>query len=334
MPSSSTSISASGPRGPCFVGIDIAKARFDAHFHCPDALATRDKAQRLKLPCNPQGYDKLIETLRHLQLERIVLEASGGYETTLLALLQEAGLPVVAINPRQVRDFAKAMGRLAKTDAIDAEVLALFAERIRPELRPLPDAAQRDLAELVARRRQIVEMITAEKNRLAQARSRDVRRRIDAHVEWLQQELRGADNDLGDLIRATPVWNAQAEQLRSVLGVGPVTAQTLVAELPELGRLDRRSIAALVGVAPFNHDSGTLRGKRAIRGGRADVRRALYMAALSASRRNPVLKAFYQRLLSAGKPKKLALTACMRKLLTILNAIVRDNQAWDSAKHA
>lgn len=317
-----------GPHGPCFVGIDIAKARFDAHFHCPDAANPRETAHRLKLPCNPQGYDKLIETLRHLQPERIVLEATGGYETTLLALLHEAGLPVVAVNPRQVRDFARAMGRLAKTDAIDADSLALFAERVRPKLRPIPDPARRDLAELVARRRQIVEMITAENNRLAQARSRDVRRRIEAHLEWLKQELRSADTDLGQLIQDTPVWNDQAEQLRSVRCVGPITARTLVAELPELGRLDRRSIAALVGVAPFNHDSGTFRGRRTIRGGRADVRRTLYMAALVATRSNPVLKAFYQRLLNAGKPKKLALTAVMRKLLTILNAIARDQSRW------
>lgn len=323
-----------GPRGPCFVGIDIAKARFDAHFHCPDAPTPRETAQRLKLPCNPQGYDKLLETLALLQPERIVLEATGGYETTLLALLREAGLPAVATNPRQVRDFARAMGRLAKTDAIDAESLALFAERVRPELRPIPDAAQRDLAELVARRRQVVDMISAENNRLAQARSRDLRRRIDAHLDWLKQELRRADTDLGQIIRDTPAWNDQAQQMRSVPGVGPVNARTFLAELPELGTLDRRAIAALVGVAPFNRDSGTRRGQRTIRGGRARLRQTLYMAALVASRSNPVLKAFYQRLLTAGKPKKLALTALMRKLLTILNAIVRDKSHWDTNKHA
>lgn len=317
---------------PCFVGIDIAKARFEAYFH--HSHRSPDQAWspiRLALPCNPQGYEKLLAQLRECRPERIVLEATGGYETTLLAFLHEAGLPVVAVNPRQARDFARAMGRLAKTDAIDAEILALFAERVRPELRPLPDAAQRELAELVSRRRQLGEMIKAERYRLDQARSAELRLRINAHLAWLRQELANIDDQLGRMVRTIPAWTAKADILTGVPGIGPVISRTVLAELPELGQLDRRKIAALVGVAPFNRDSGTFRGTRSIRGGRATLRATLYMAALVGKRHNPVLRAFYQRLVAAGKPAKLAIVACIRKLLTILNALFKTNSPWKPA---
>lgn len=312
---------------PLFVGIDVAKARLDAHFHRPGA-GPRARARRLALPTNPQGYDKLLAALHEAAPERIVVEATGGHETTLVALLHEAGLPVVLVNPRRTRDFARALGRLAKTDRLDAEVLALFAERVRPELRPLPDAATRELAEIVARRRQLVEMIRAEEARLATTRGPRVRGRLEAHLAWLRDDLAGTDGELARLVRATPAWDEQARLLESVPGVGPTTARTLLAELPELGTLDRRRIAALVGVAPMNRDSGTLRGTRHIRGGRSSLRASLYMAALVASRFNPPLRDAYQRLLAAGKPRKLALTALMRRLLTILNAIARSRTPW------
>jgi transposase len=314
---------------PLFVGIDVAKARLDAHFHCPGA-APRERVRRLALPSNPQGYGKLLDALLQAAPARIVVEASGGHEATLVALLHEAGLPVVRVNPRQTRDFARALGRLAKTDRLDAEVLALFAERVRPEPRPLPDEATRALAELVARRRQLVEMIRAEQARLATARAKPLRTRLEAHLAWLRDELSGTDGELASLVRATPAWDDRARLLESVPGIGPTTARTLLAELPELGSLDRRRIASLVGVAPINRDSGSLRGTRHIRGGRASLRAALYMAALVASRFNPTLRDAYQRMLEAGKPKKLALTALIRRLLTILNAIARSNTPWNS----
>jgi transposase len=310
-----------------FVGIDVAKGRLDAHFHRP-AAAPRERARRLALPTNPQGYDKLLAALREAAPERIVVEATGGHETTLVALLHEAGLPVVRVNPRQSRDFARALGRLAKTDRLDAEVLALFAERVRPEVRPLPDQATRALAEVVARRRQIVEMLRAEEARLSSVRGAGVRRRLEAHIAWLRAELGEIDAELARLVREEPAWDERARLLESVPGVGPTTARTLLAELPELGSLDRRRIAALVGLAPFNRDSGTLRGTRHIRGGRSSLRAALYMAALVASRCNPVLRSAYQRMTEAGKPRKLALTAVMRRLVTILNAMVKTNTPW------
>ncbi len=322
-------------KGPLYVGIDIAKARFDAHFHWPEEAGAGTRAgrrsARLSLPCNPQGYDKLLARLREAPPERIVLEATGGFEATLLALLHEAGMPVVAVNPRQARDFARALGRLAKTDAIDAEGLALFAERVRPELRPLPDAATRELAEVVARRRQLVEMIKAEGGRLPLARGPKVRTRIEAHLAWLREELAGTDDELAGLVRIVPAWDERARLLESVPGVGPTTARVLLAELPELGMLDRRRIASLVGVAPMNRDSGTLRGTRRIRGGRASLRATLYMAALVASRFNPVLRDTYRRMTEAGKPKKVALVALIRKLLTILNAIAKSRTPWQTA---
>jgi transposase len=270
------------------------------------------------------------QRLQSLAPALVVLEATGGVELALVAQLGAVGLPVVVTNPRQVRDFARATGQLAKTDRIDAEILARFADQVRPELRPLPDPAIQELAALLARRRQLVEMLTAERNRLRRA-ARRVRPRITEHVHWLERELDDIDHDLADAIRSSPLWREQEDLLRTVPGIGPVVASTLLAGLPELGRLNRKEIAALVGVAPLNRDSGTLRGRRSVWGGRGQIRAALYMAALAATRFNPKVRAFYQRLLAAGKPKKVALVACMRKLLTILNAMVHNNTSWTTA---
>jgi transposase len=256
-----------------------------------------------------------------------VLEATGGYEAAVVAALATAGLPVVVANPRQVRDFAKATGQFAKTDAIDAQVLALFGERVRPAPRPLPDEAAQALDALLTRRRQLVEMLGAERNRLLVARPA-VRRDLQQHIRYLERCLREADDDLHTAVKASPLWRVKDDLLQSVPGVGRVVSLTLLAELPELGRLSHKEIAALVGVAPLNRDSGTLRGKRLVYGGRAPVRAALYMAALVASKCNPVIRVFYLRLRAAGKPAKVALTACMRKLLIILNAIARSGTPW------
>ena len=260
-----------------------------------------------------------------------MLEATGGFEATVAAALSAAGLPLVVVNPRQVRDFARATGRLAKTDRLDAEAIARFAEAVQPEPRPLPDEAARHLGELVARRRQIVEMIGSESQRRRQLRDAKLVRRVDAHLAWLHKELASIETDLGDAVRNSPAWRAAEELLVSVPGIGPTSARLLIAELPELGRLDRRQIASLVGVAPLNRDSGAFRGRRMIMGGRADVRTALYMPTVTAIRHNPALKALYLRLTGRGKPAKVALTAAMRKLLTILNAILRSQTPWQAA---
>jgi transposase len=242
-----------------------------------------------------------------------------------------AAIPLAVVNPRQIRDFARATGQLAKTDALDAKVIARFAAKVQPEARPVPDEQARALGELVARRRQVIEMMTAERNRRRQLISRRLLKSVDRLLAVLQKELTELDHDIGEGIRGTPAWRERDELLRSVPGVGDVVARTLIADLPELGRLDRKQIAALVGIAPINRDSGKMRGKRTTWGGRAKVRSVLYMAALVASRRNPVLAAFYRRLVAAGKPKKLALTAVIRKLLTILNAMVRNKTRWQTA---
>jgi len=252
---------------------------------------------------------------------------SPGLDGPLAAALASAGLPVAVVNPRQVRDFARATGKLAKTDRLDARMLALFAERVRPKPRPLPDATARELEALVARRRQLLEMHTMEGNRLRTALAQ-VRPQIREHLAWLERQIRDVDRQTRDLVRSSSLWRAQDDLLQSTPGVGPVLSRTLLAALPELGTLDRRQIAALVGVAPFNRDSGTLRGKRTVWGGRAPVRAALYMAALVATRFNPVIRTFYRRLCLAGKPKKVALTACMRKLLTTLNAMLKHRTPW------
>jgi transposase len=257
----------------------------------------------------------------------VVLEATGGIELPLVGALAAAGLPVVVVNPRQVREFARATGRLAKTDAIDAQVLARFAEAVQPALRPLPDAATQQLSSLVTRRRQVIEMLTAEKNRL-RTTAPAVRDHVKEHILWLERSLSDLDRELEQAIHSSDIWRAQDDLLQSAPGVGQVLSTTLLAELPELGTLNRKEIAALVGVAPLNRDSGTLRGRRTVWGGRSQVRAVLYMAALVATRFNPVIRAFYQRLQAAGKPKKVALTACMRKLLTILNAMMRHQIPW------
>ena len=259
----------------------------------------------------------------------VVLEATGGLETFLVGELAGAQLPVVVVNPRQVRDFAKAVGKLAKTDALDAQVLAHFGEATKPDLRPLPDDSTRALQALLARRSQVVEMVTAEKNRCRTATQR-LQPQIQEHIRYMEKQLKELEQGLSELLSSSPVWRTKEKLLGSVPGVGPVLTVTLLAGLPELGRLDRREIASLVGVAPFNRDSGTLRGKRTVWGGRSSVRATLYMATLAATRYNSVMRAFYQRLLEAGKPKKVALTACMRKLLTILNAMLKHNRSWNS----
>jgi transposase len=259
-----------------------------------------------------------------------VLEATGGYEADVAAAVALAGLPVAVVNPRQVRDFAKALGRLAKTDALDATVLAAFAARVRPAARPLPDAAQQALTALVARRRQLVEMLSAERNRLLVAHGR-VKHDVQTHIHFLEQRLTATTDDLRTTIRASPMWRAQDDLLQSVPGIGPTTSATLLAELPELGQLSRQQIAALVGVAPLNRDSGTRTGPRVTWGGRASVRGPLDMATRVATRWNPVIRAFYARLRGAGKPHKVALVAAMHKLLTILNAIVKAQRPWQPA---
>lgn len=306
-----------------FIGIDVSRDRLDAY--------VRPSDESFAVARDSEGLAALIGRLRAFDPYLVVLEATGGFEVTVAAAVVAAEIPLAVVNPRQIRDFARATGQLAKTDALDAKAIARFAEAVRPDPRPVPDAQARALGELIARRRQIVEMMTAERNRRRQLTSRRLIKSVDRLLAVLQQELSELEQDLDEGIRGTPAWRDRDELLRSVPGVGNVVARTLIADLPELGRLDRKQIAALVGVAPLNRDSGKMRGKRTTWGGRAKVRCALYMAALVGSRRNPILKAFYQHLISVGKPKKLALTAVMRKLLTILNAMVRDNIRWQSA---
>ena len=305
------------------VGIDVAKGEL--------VVATRPAGERWTVENDERGVRTLVERLRRDATELVVLEATGGYELVCVAALAAAKLPVVVANPRQVRDFARATGQLAKTDRLDADILALFAGRVRPEVRALPDAEAQELDALLARRRQLLEMLQAERNRLGQVFGRGkqrVKKSLKTHIAFLERELRMADTDLGDLVRRSPAWRERDDLLQSVPGVGKVLSFTLLADLPELGRLSRREIAKLVGVAPLSRDSGTLRGRRFVQGGRASVRAVLYMAALTATRRNVVIRAFYTRLLAAGKPKKLALVACMRKLLTILNTMARTGQSW------
>lgn len=305
------------------VGIDVSKARLDCFV---------TSGERKSVNNDDAGIGELCVWLQALSVERIVVEATGGYEAAAVAILGAAKLPIVVINPRQARDFAKAMGRRAKTDAIDAQVLALFAEAVKPEIRPLKDEQTLALDALLERRRQILQMLTSERQRLAQAKG-PIRTDIKQHIAYLVKRLKDSQGDLDALIRQSPVWRERESLLTAVQGVGRQTLVSLCAWLPELGRLKRKPIAALVGVAPFNCDSGTLRGQRHCFGGRAALRSILYMATVSAMRCNPVLKPFYQRLLKAGKPKKVAIVACMRKLLTLLNAMVRDNAAWNPHLH-
>jgi transposase len=302
-----------------FAGIDVSKATLD--------VALRPSGEHWRSANDEPGITELVKQLRALAPELIVLEATGGLERLVVATLALAGLPLAVVNPRQVRDFAKATGRLAKTDALDAAALAHFAEAIRPEPRPLRDEASQALAALVERRRQVVGMLTAEKNRYQQALPA-VRPHLAAHIAWLEQALKELDGELDQMLRASPVWREREQLLRSVPGVGPTVSLTVLAHLPELGHGSVKRVATLVGLAPLNRDSGAGRGSRAIWGGRRQVRAALYMAALVGVRHNPVLRAFYNGLLARGKPKKVALTACMHKLLTILHAILRDGTPW------
>ncbi len=304
---------------PCYVGIDVAKARLD--------VAVRPSGETWSATNDAAGIAALVARLHDLQPALVVLEATGGYERPVLAALAAAGLAVAVVNPRQARDFAKATGQLAKTDALDARALAHFAEAVKPPARPVPAAQADVLGAVLARRRQLVEMLTAEQNRLHTA-APAVRERITAHIAWLEAELDGINKELARVIGEDPTWRERDALLRGVPGVGPVLSTTLLAELPELGALTRHEVAALAGVAPLNRDSGTLRGRRTVWGGRAQLRAALYMGTLAATRFNPVIKAFYDRLCAAGKPKKVALTACMRKLLTILNAMLVHNTPW------
>jgi transposase len=305
------------------IGIDVSKDTLDV-------ATTRD--ERFSGANDETGFPALIDWLRAHPAERIVVEATGGYEAPLVAALGSASLPVIVVNPRQVRDFAKALGRMAKTDVIDATVLALFAAAIKPELRPLKDEQTRALDTLLDRRRQLLGMLVAERQRLSHAPAA-VRQDIKDHIVWLIKRLKGSDRSLQDFLRSSPLWRERENLLTAVEGVGTQTVLSICALLPELGTLKRKPLAALVGVAPFNCDSGTLRGKRHCFGGRAELRSALYMATLSAIRCNPVIKPFYQRLVAAGKPKKVALNACMRKLLTILNAMARDHAQWRPHLH-
>ncbi len=302
-----------------YVGIDVSKSRLD--------VAVRPTEEAWSAANEEEAIGSLVSRLQELAPSLVVLEASAGYERPVVAALAVARLPVAVVNPRQARDFARATGKLAKTDSLDAQALAHFGEAVRPRVSPVPDEQAQQLSAVLARRRQVVSMLVAERNRLEGAVPA-VLGRIQAHIGFLQAELSDLDDDLGRAIQESPVWREKDELLRSVPGVGPVVSTTLLAELPELGALTHKQLAALAGVAPLNRDSGTLRGRRMVWGGRARVRAALYMGTIAATRFNPAIKVFYERLLAAGKPKKVALTACMRKLLAILNSMLRHRTRW------
>jgi transposase len=308
-----------------FVGIDVSKEKFDLHVRPSDHSRT--------FRYDEEGLQQLVAVLQIVQprIEAIVLEATGGYERRLVAVLLAAQLPVVVVNPQRVRHFAKATGQLAKTDSIDASILSLFGLTLRPQPRDLPDQSVEDLRDLLARRRQIVNMITAERNRLSTAIRKSIRREIQDHIHWLTKRLKSTDDELNRNIQSSPSWKAKDQLLQGTPGVGPVSSSSLLIKLPELGTLNRHQIAALVGVAPFNQDSGRFKGHRLTQGGRASVRCALYMCTLVATKHNPVIRDFYRRLIQSGKPKMLALVASMRKLLTILNAMLKHNRPWDDS---
>lgn len=305
------------------VGIDVSKDRLDVHVHPTN--------EAFAVPRTAEGIEEMIGKLRPLAPQAVAVEATGGFETVVAASLGAASLPVIVINPAQVRDFAKALGQRAKTDAIDAEVIARFLAATKPEIRALPDAATRLLADLIARRRQIVEMLKAERQREKRLTAPRLKKSIARLIKALEKELASLDTDIADQVKRSPAWREKENLLVSVPGVGPVIARTLIAELPELGRVDRKEIAALAGLAPYTRQSGQWRGRSFIGGGRTSVRTALFMGALTARRHNPVLKAFFDRLISAGKPRMLAIIAVARKLLTILNAVLRDNRPWQIA---
>jgi transposase len=307
---------------PIYVGIDVSKGHLD--------VARHDENGVWRVENDDKGIDELVARLAEIGPELVVLEATGGFEVAAAAALAAQELPVVIANPRQARDFAKSTGQLAKTDTIDARGLALFAERVRPQVRDLPSEEARALGALVSRRRQIIDMITAEKNRLGFALG-PVQKGIKKHIRWLERQLADVDSDLDSMSRGTPIWAAKSDLLQSVPGVGPNLSRILIAELPELGQLSHKQIASLVGVAPYSRDSGVLRGKRMIWGGRAPVRSALFLSVWSAAKWNPAIRTFYNRLRAKGKPAKVAQVACMRKLLTILNAMVRDDRPWDAS---
>lgn len=312
-----------------YAGVDVSKDRLDVCVWRGEA-GRHNNDDTFFVPHDGAGIDVLVSRLVEKRPVLVVLEATGGFERAVVAVLAAARLPVAVVNPRQARDFARATGKLAKTDALDAEVLARFAKAIQPAPKPLPDEEIRALQGILARRRQLRGMLTAENNRLPSA-TKPVAKRIAAHIRWLEKELSRTDCDLEQAIKDTPALRESEALLRSVPGVGPVLARTLLAGVPELGALTHKRLAALIGVAPLNRDSGTFRGRRAVWGGRADVRAALYMGALVATRRNPVVREFYERLLAAGKPKKVALVACMRKLLAILNAVLKHRTPWRSS---
>jgi transposase len=305
------------------VGIDISKDRLDVHLH--------PAGESFAVARNAEGLEALIARLVRLGVHAVAMEATGGFETVVVASLSAAGLPVIVVNPAQVRAFAQALGKRAKTDPIDAAVIARFIEATKPQIRALPDADTRLLADLVARRRQIVQMIVAERQREQQLPTRHLRRSAARLIKALQKELDVLDRSIDESIRGCPVWREKEELLKSVPGVGNVIARTLLAEMPELGKLTRREIASLAGLAPWTRQSGRWRGKSFIGGGRASVRAVLFMAAMVGARCNPLLKTFHQRLIAAGKPKMVALIALARKLLTILNAILRDKIPWQTA---
>jgi transposase len=305
---------------PLYLGLDVAKASVE--------LASEPVGIGGQFATDAAGLAALVTRCQAQPVALLVLEATGGYEAPVVAALITGGLPVAVVNPRQVRDFAKALGRLAQTDRIDAQVLALFAARVQPVSRPLPDEATQELEALLTRRRQLLEMLHAERQRRPWAHGRVVRRSLETHIRWLERQVLDTDATLEAALQASPVWRVQDQLRQSVPGVGPTLARTLLGLLPELGHLDRHHIAALVGVAPLARDSGTRRGRRTCWGGRPAVRTVLYMAALTAARWNPVLRGFYQRLRTAGKPAKVALTAVARKLLVLLNAILRDARPW------
>ncbi len=311
--------------GRMFAGVDVSKATLD--------VVIRPSGEFFSVVNDEDGVAAVVERLAQAGPRLIVVEATGRYEAMLVTACALRGLSIVVVNPRQVRDFAKATGRLAKTDRIDAGVLAHFAEAVKPEVRPFADADTNELEALVVRRKQLVEMRTMEKNR-RQTAPHKVVKRIDDHIDYLTKQIKDADTDINERIRKTPAWRERETLFKSVVGIGPTTTARLIVSLPELGTLSRQQIAALVGVAPFNCDSGTMKGKRACYGGRAELRSDLYMATLSAVRYNPVIKAFFARLVGAGKPKKVALIACLRKLVTILNAMVRDKRAWNAEINA
>jgi transposase len=306
----------------CFIGIDVSKQQLEVAMHESDF--------KFRCPNKISSFGPLIAELMVLRPALVVLEATGGLEIPVVNALHGVGLPVVVVNSRQVRDFAKALGQLAKTDALDARVLAHFAAAIKPPLRPIKSKDEQELDALTGRRGQLVEMLTDEKNRRGSAASDSVRDKIKKHIDWLEDCIAEIDQQLKALLKTSACWQAKDKILQSVPGIGPVTSFSMVADLPELGKLDRQKISKLVGVAPLNRDSGQLRGSRHIYGGRAHLRSVLYMAALTASRHNPVIKAFYQRLRANHKPFKVAITACMRKLLSIINVMVRDSTPWKS----